>query len=49
VEGDLAHMGNVEQRSLRSGVQVLRNYTLRKLQGHLVSGERHHFGAKFNV
>ncbi|MNH24870.1 hypothetical protein D3C79_848260 [compost metagenome] len=48
-QADLAHVRNVEQAGLFTGVQMLLEHAQRVLDRHGVAGERHHARAQFQV
>ncbi len=45
MEGDLAHMRNVEQAGRTAGMQVFPEHAGCELHRHVIAGERHHLAA----
>ena len=45
----LTHVGDIEQSHLVAGMIMLPQYPERVTHRHIVTGERHHFGAKLDM
>jgi hypothetical protein len=48
-QGELAHMGNIEQSRRRAGVEMLPQHAGGVLHWHVIAGEGHHLAATGDV